>query len=294
MVDQQQITLSNLFSQYVALRQSGKTMDEVVQVMQDLAYKLARDDRHQLGRLVQDWEDQNSGGQAAQTKTTKQPAGEGSSNSGIRRIAAPAANQAAQSPAAFGTRFLDPSKLPGASVKPADASVIRPISKPSREQLTCPNCGKNNKVGEAYCYSCGHILESSETMTKPLDKADVKYKLGTAYFGQADKLTISIRGASNDIHVELRDELVMGRASAQGPLRPDIDLSSFNAEQQGVSRLHAAFRRQENTVVLVDLGSANKTFINGQRVYPHEVRVMRSGDEIRLGKMTMKVSFKRV
>jgi pSer/pThr/pTyr-binding forkhead associated (FHA) protein len=55
--------------------------------------------------------------------------------------------------------------------------------------------------------------------------------------------------------------------------------------------LHAAFRRQDETVVLVDMGSANKTFINGQRVYPHEVRVVRSGDEIRLGKMIIKVTF---
>jgi pSer/pThr/pTyr-binding forkhead associated (FHA) protein len=89
-------------------------------------------------------------------------------------------------------------------------------------------------------------------------------------------------------------ELVIGRFYDESPVQPDIDLSPYNAENLGVSRLHAAIRRTDNTVSIVDLDSVNHTFINGQRLHPHEVRVLRDGDDIRLGKLTIKVTFKRV
>ena len=301
MVDQLR-TLTEIFAQYVSLRQSGLKMDDVVQSLQDAAYKLTRNDRHQLGKAVQDWEAENIASPNLARKGITRANTETQPGRIISRVSSPVAlppetplpvrsRQASTESPAFGTQFLDPSMLPGGSV----TQVIRPIEKlaPAGEQIACSNCGKKNKASDMYCFSCGHILEASDTMTKPLEKMDVKSKPPTANFAQTDKLTLSIRGSSNDIQVTLRDEMVLGRASAKSSVRPDIDLSPYNAENQGVSRLHAAFRRQDNTIVLVDLGSANKTFINGQRVYPHEVRVLRSGDEIRLGKMTMKASFKR-
>ena len=75
-------------------------------------------------------------------------------------------------------------------------------------------------------------------------------------------------------------------------MKPDIDLAAFNAEELGVSRLHAVLKRHENTVSISDLNSKNNTYINGQRLHPNEVRALRDGDEIRLGRLAMKVSFK--
>ncbi|NJL93362.1 MAG: FHA domain-containing protein [Anaerolineae bacterium] len=51
--------------------------------------------------------------------------------------------------------------------------------------------------------------------------------------------------------------------------------------------------RQNQTLTLVDNNSVNYTFINGERVHPHERRVVRDGDELRLGKLTLRVSFQR-
>jgi pSer/pThr/pTyr-binding forkhead associated (FHA) protein len=59
-----------------------------------------------------------------------------------------------------------------------------------------------------------------------------------------------------------------------------------------VSRMHAGLRRQGDTLVLTDLGSLNYTFINGQRVHPHEVRILRNGDELRIGQLKMRVYFR--
>jgi predicted component of type VI protein secretion system len=42
---------------------------------------------------------------------------------------------------------------------------------------------------------------------------------------------------------------------------------------------------------VTDLGSANSTFLNGQRLMPHEPRVLRDNDEVRLGRLVFRVNF---
>jgi pSer/pThr/pTyr-binding forkhead associated (FHA) protein len=39
------------------------------------------------------------------------------------------------------------------------------------------------------------------------------------------------------------------------------------------------------------MNSANGTFVNGQRLHPQEVRVLRHGDELRLGRMVFQTLF---
>src|SRR5260221_8538379 len=52
-------TKSDIFAMYVSMRQSGQAPDEVVKSLTDVAYQLSREDRHALGRAVQDWETSN-------------------------------------------------------------------------------------------------------------------------------------------------------------------------------------------------------------------------------------------
>ncbi|MCS7071755.1 MAG: FHA domain-containing protein, partial [Anaerolinea sp.] len=63
--------------------------------------------------------------------------------------------------------------------------------------------------------------------------------------------------------------------------------------EKGVSRLHAAICRQDETLTIVDMGSSNGTHLNGQRLIPDQPRVLRDGDEIRLGKLVAHIYFKR-
>src|SRR5690242_4696952 len=73
----QQRTMSTLFAEYVARRNSGSTMDEVVQALQEAAYLLPREERHQLGKMVQEWEAKNTAAptpvQEAPTPPSEQP-----------------------------------------------------------------------------------------------------------------------------------------------------------------------------------------------------------------------------
>jgi pSer/pThr/pTyr-binding forkhead associated (FHA) protein len=84
----------------------------------------------------------------------------------------------------------------------------------------------------------------------------------------------------------------IGRKDPTSGDSPDIDLSTYAAYQMGVSRTHAILELAEDHLTLHDLGSRNGTFINGQRVTPEHPQLLHNGDEVRLGKMVLRLSFR--
>jgi pSer/pThr/pTyr-binding forkhead associated (FHA) protein len=86
--------------------------------------------------------------------------------------------------------------------------------------------------------------------------------------------------------------MILGRADSSSTQVPDLDLTPYGALEKGVSRMHAAIHRSEDTLTLVDMGSVNGTHLNGQRLIPEQPRVLRDGDEIRLGKLVAHIYFK--
>lgn len=59
----------------------------------------------------------------------------------------------------------------------------------------------------------------------------------------------------------------------------------FVLSDDSVSRIHAKFDRQGDTILLTDLNSTNGTFKNGLRMQPQETVEIEAGDEIRFGKV---------
>ena len=47
----------------------------------------------------------------------------------------------------------------------------------------------------------------------------------------------------------------------------------------------------KEVVILTDMGSTNGTFLNGCRLTPHKVYIVRDGDEIRLGNLIGNIYF---
>lgn len=164
------------------------------------------------------------------------------------------------------------------------------------DQVACPNCGRPNRRGQHYCFACGHILPGApdtQTLQGRYDFMDSRTRWGTAYFDQEWQLVL-VPQYGDPIEVETPEgqDILIGHLSSDPVAAPHIDLAPYDAEMLGVSRLHLAVRRQGNTVTVTDLGSVNHSYINGQRLYPHELRVLRDGDELRLGRMALRVRFK--
>lgn len=114
-----------------------------------------------------------------------------------------------------------------------------------------------------------------------------------SYFGDGMVLYLRVGSGQQMIRVVPRqDEMVIGRTSADTVMVPDVNLAPFQADTLGVSRLHAGLRRHGDTLVLTDLGSLNHTYVNGEQLHPHEVRVLHDGDEIRFGHLVARVYFR--
>jgi len=88
----------------------------------------------------------------------------------------------------------------------------------------------------------------------------------------------------------VQDKVVLGRNSTTKEIYNDIDLTELDLKKI-VSRRHAIVERCEDGYQLADLGSRNGTFLNGERVPPNTLQLLKQGDEIEFGKNGVKFRF---
>lgn len=165
--------------------------------------------------------------------------------------------------------------------------------------ITCPYCGHQMMEGTLFCEECGLSLwgdsqgqVSTRQLEEESDEFSVKSGWGTATFQERNQVIIHIRDAAEPVTIHPGEEFIIGRQDSSSGVAPDLDLTPFGALDKGVSRMHAALRRGEEVISIVDLDSANGTFLNGQRLAAHQPRLLRDGDEIRLGRLVLHIYFK--
>ena len=181
------------------------------------------------------------------------------------------------------------------------AVVYRPFEQQEaaadEQWVVCVNCQKKNRANDVFCYACGQLLEGHRSSADTRTFATATSELfDDQYFSAESVLTLIIRDARQALEVrpQLRGhELVVGRSTENNAMTPDVDLADVNAADLGVSRLHMALRyiADDHALQIYDLGSSNGTFINGQRIHPKELRVLRNGDELRLGRLVARVRY---
>jgi pSer/pThr/pTyr-binding forkhead associated (FHA) protein len=129
-------------------------------------------------------------------------------------------------------------------------------------------------------------------LTELEKKLGTKLIFGTALLGKSDSIVVHIPAANDSIALNTQQEIVIGRSDPQANHYPDVDLLPYGAVEDGVSRIHARLQRMEDNLNLIDMGSANGTYLNGQRLIPKQPRVVRDGDEVRFGKLVVRIYFK--
>lgn len=160
----------------------------------------------------------------------------------------------------------------------------------------CPNCDRDNKEGDKICVYCGMPLTDIPGATRIMpdtDNEEGRPQWGTARFNSRMRLIVNERD-SKEQHVFYLDEngeLLLGRFNPDTGEAPEIDLTLYNAAEKGVSRRHAVITRRETALNIIDLGTPNGTFLNGQRLVANQPRVLRDGDEVRLGYLVLRISF---
>lgn len=163
--------------------------------------------------------------------------------------------------------------------------------------IICSNCKHANMTGAMFCAECGAQLIGRDTL---ITQTIATENLGKVSKRKTGELSQPVEGADAWANLHLldtgqvlplssRNEFTMGRISEGQPIMPDIDLSPFQAYAAGVSRLHAVIKRAGNSVIFMDLGSANGSSLNGNRLSPNAEQFLHHGDIIALGKLRIQV-----
>jgi hypothetical protein len=168
--------------------------------------------------------------------------------------------------------------------------------------IQCPKCGHPNMTGSGFCTECGVVLLPSERTTTqkkagpPLAvAAEHRWEPASAQATPTDNwVTLHLLDTGEVMPLSERNEFTLGRATDGQPVLPDVDLAPYQAYTHGVSRLHAVLKRGVDDIYLMDLESANGTFINGKRLEPNEEHTLANGDVVALGGLKIQVLLKSV
>lgn len=166
--------------------------------------------------------------------------------------------------------------------------------------IVCPNCQHENIDGTMFCEDCGAQIISSDTMITQIineDESSVVDKVDTHDL-PVNKDDINTWASLHLIEIGQilpladRSEFTLGRVTDAQAIMPDIDLTPYKAYAQGVSRLHTVILREGGQVFIMDLGSANGTYLNGKRLKTNVRQALKHGDMISLGKLKIQILLK--
>jgi hypothetical protein len=161
----------------------------------------------------------------------------------------------------------------------------------------CLYCAHHNRAGSLLCENCGNAILDNDTLmrstkTVPLPANDVWTGEGTTQIESHQSVLLHVHEAQSPILIKpTHRALIIGRAATTSELKVAIDLTAYGAYERGVSRIHAMMKRENGTLTIEDMGSANGTYVNGHTLIPGQRFLLRHGDEVRLGQLVTQIYF---
>jgi len=161
--------------------------------------------------------------------------------------------------------------------------------------MKCPICETENRPGVIVCENCHSDLYTvllEQVSTKQLDKDRERSLQISKTMPSSNPIVIYVRNADEPIAISRKGQLTIGRMDVDDKtVVPDIDLETHDAHDLGVSRQHIELDAGTHPPTISDLGSYNGTFVNGQKLNPHETFMLTSGDEVRLGRLIIRLFY---
>ncbi len=171
-----------------------------------------------------------------------------------------------------------------------------------------------NVDATVHCAKCGGLLTSSgaclncEThISKPESESPDASRVANPFTAAPETGPIPLPGVytvpsvpptvcfvigAQTVEVPFNEEVTVGRIGKNSANKqPGVDLSAFDAEHKGVSRLHVRLQWHDGLIFITDLNSTNGTRLNGRRLVGGSERPLRDGDKLHLGSLQMIVKF---
>jgi pSer/pThr/pTyr-binding forkhead associated (FHA) protein len=142
--------------------------------------------------------------------------------------------------------------------------------------MKCTECQMENIEGALFCEECGTRLGTGRELT------------GTAEGNSSTQLVL-MSSEGNRVEVPSKDEVIIGREDPVSEVFPDLDLTDLKGMEKGVSRKHAIIHRSGMDFTVEDVGSTNGTYVNRKKIPPHVPQLIKAGDELRFGKLSLTV-----
>jgi len=105
------------------------------------------------------------------------------------------------------------------------------------------------------------------------------------------QLKLQIVSTGETIVVPVKSTIIIGRKDPMQRIQPDLDLTPYRAYQCGVSRSHAVIVVKDNDLWIRALSAANGTYLNEVTLTTGQEQLLRSGDELRLGVLRLRLTF---
>jgi len=164
----------------------------------------------------------------------------------------------------------------------------------------CQVCGKEEYEGALFCSECGERLERKENFSRTelkefqefetCQNGNVIFTEDTILHPLPGMMCIKLVESGKVIPLQKSIPMIFGRLVDGQPLLPDVDLTDLSVYANGVSRLHAEFCWTEEGVFVSDLGSVNKTKINGISIQSNNWIRVNIGDIVELGKVKTEIT----
>jgi hypothetical protein len=311
--------------EYISLRNMGVDADTALQPLRARVEKLSEKDRAELVKRVREWERERRNAPAppaASAAADDEPSALGIAPHGVIKKVTPLRSSPAQTtktddlPPIPGTPQYAPPASPKAAVPPPapppkaavppptpppKAAVPPPAApklNPTGKTVECPKCTRTSPSSEIFCPYCGTFLQEGSAGMQTARFEPEMEGYNPDHFGAKTTLILLVRHNKNQYRIQPQNygrEIVVGRSDVGAPMTPDIDLANQGAGELGVSRMHLSIHYDaiNNTLSVTDMKSSNGSFVNNQKLHPHEVRVLRHGDELRLGRLVLGVTFQQ-
>lgn len=169
--------------------------------------------------------------------------------------------------------------------------------------IKCPFCQATHVANTIFCSECGnYLLQDNQRKTDPLETEEVGWvgenkvssqpppPSSSPQATQPVSVHLKIGSGKREIKMRLDKVIHIGRIDPKATVFPEIDLSEDGSLAKSVSRRHARILKQDDEIVLEDLGSINGTFINGKRLDPYLPETLKDGDKIQLGKVPIEIT----